>query len=131
MSLRSDNWHGADPAVHAFYHNFTLKNCLQTRFYNFQLGAYWATTNGMQMMAYNTQFQQFTGGSYDNNFVALQSSNFWGDPTPCPPNGAYYYYFGWYAWTQWNKAPVVAAGHEKLKVRRTYWTGKPRRRMNI
>ena len=131
MSRRSVYFEECSNEIKSAYHNYVIKNCNQTQFYAYNIGYYFARSRGMDIAEANRQGQIAAGIEVNKDFVLQITSNLLGPEltgafrslggfdyvldTP----GLYKYYEGF--------TPT----RDKFNVRRTYWTGTPKRRKNL
>lgn len=130
-----------DPAVRDFYRNFALRN---TRYcqpwpwpeypgslqYFTTLGQAFTAALGYDIARCNFSAQAFQLGSWDKNIVLFRDDPGFYHPTATPyldANG----FMEWQA--QWSTIPTYCSNYPRpfSRGRRSYWTGAPRRRMNL
>lgn len=141
MSTYSEAWQTTPPAVRDFYRNYHRRNLAHCwkEHYDWTYQMWFAfTTIGWSFLGYsgyalaqvNWAHQTFLTGSFNTAIVNLTILPDWPPPDvqPVGPglnDGAYP--------DQFQAIPAYAIEYprEKYKVRRQYWTGKPRRRRNL
>ena len=141
MSILSQAWHDTPPAIRDFYHNYHrrhLAHCWKAehldsppRWIRFHYGVWsFASSPGFNMLIANLEWQLWLTGRYDLGVVFFTDDPYYPPPFvqplgPIPWAGAYP--------DQFIAVPDMAWNYprSKYKVRRSYWTGKPRHRRNI
>lgn len=144
MSTYSDAWHNADPQIQQFCHSFAqLKTFYLGPFWDpdepypygpwqpfSTLGQTFPSSRGRDIYYHNLTAQIWDVGFFDRHTLLLGIPLFtyndqiepYYDPGP-------YYSFA----DQFTVIPDVCYPYPrpKFKIRRTYWTGTPRRRRNL
>ncbi len=141
MSTYSDAWHNTPPATRDFYRNYHrryLAHCWKNYYWwQYQIwmpfygvGWSWLGYSGYALAQANWTDQVRHFGSFNPAIVMLSIDPYW-PPPPIQPHGPGIYH-GAYP-DQFVAVPEFADPYprEKYKVRRQYWTGKPRRRRNL
>jgi hypothetical protein len=131
MSKRSENFKNADSATRQAYYNYTRKNNQQTRFYAANVGITFATSRPMDIMASNRMYQLLNLPNYEPNNVVCITSNFLGPDSTGPPRSYYGYDIVVDTPDLYNFYDGFIPVRDKFKIRKTYWTGTPRTRMNL
>jgi hypothetical protein len=141
MSAHSDAWAAAPPAVQAFYVNFASLNTIFCQHtlgdQSFPYFGYFTTLGwsflgyrGYDVFQHNFTVQLAISGAVDPAIVVMQLQELWetGHIGPAFSAG------GFLDWgEQFRDVPAFAENYPRAKVRprRSYWTGAPRRRRNL
>lgn len=142
MSTYSDSWEATPPKVRDFYRNYAQRHCVQSwktvwdpiagHFWPF-FGAMWVfwATRGIDIAIGNWKNQLAVSGSFNTAIVLFDLT-----PTLPPPpiqpahgpglDGDLPDIYATVPLDPTNQYPRA-----KYNVRRTYWTGKPKRRRNL
>jgi len=141
MSAYSEAWNAMDPATRTFYVNFASIRC---QFMGHQAGQYdpafgdyyevyghvFQAQRGFDVAARNFGEQLFGTGSFDPNTIIWTEQDlvFGSEILPFYQPGLYE---GW--WNPWTTIEQYAIQYPRAKynVRKSYWTGAPRRRRNL
>jgi len=141
MSTYSDAWHNMDPDIRNFYRNFADRNTAQSWHVEyFDLYDMWMSFAmfGLEFLGYlgyhiaqrNWGLQTAETGSFDSSTCLLSVAEFneFGDIEPQYDIGNILFYGN-----IWDWAPAFCYNYprEKYRVRKSYWTGAPRRRRNL
>lgn len=130
MSTYSDAWRDTPPATRDFYHNFHRYTGM-ARYPDFDFGPNWTKRSGAPWNAYNNwTWQTADTGSFNPAIVIFVEDWIFGYLDPTIPGDA----FNFYNYTDTIRHVLDWAfdyPRDKQNVRRTYWTGKPRRRRNL
>lgn len=142
MSVYSEAWHNLSPRTRDFYVNFQRVRMNQTwhESYNYDwdfwnhftmFGWSFSSYFGYAIAYRNWSCQTQATGSFNPEIIMWsREENFW---TPHPtPITSYITGYGNYH-NEFKDIPDFAFEYPraKYKVRRSYWTGKPRRRRNL
>ncbi len=141
MSVASDAWEITPPAIRDFYVNYHRRYLAHGwKAGYFVPGKFWFPFSGLgwsfqgysgyALFQANITAQQFPLGFFDVAKVQLET-----DPDYPPPSiqpAGPFPWLGAYP-DQFIEIPDVASQYPraKYKVRRSYWTGKPKRRRNL
>lgn len=140
MSTYSQAWHSTDPAIRDFWRNYatqltglcgpddTVDPADPDRWFNLVVAAF-HRYRGYHVAQRNWSYQLADSGSFHNNSVAWTDNYLW---TPRGWEPATDYLWGNDLADQWTDVPLYAWNypHIGIRVKRSYWTGKPRRRRN-
>ena len=141
MSTYSEAWHNTPPAIRDFYRNFADLNTIfcgrdlanpDWPLYGYFTTLGWAFLcyRGPDIAAHNWTAQLFDHGSFDPATVVMQLQEMWEDGYIGPAFSA----GGLFDWgAQFRDVPLYAENYPKpkYKIRKSYWTGAPRRRRNL
>lgn len=141
MSAHSDAWTAAPPAVQAFYVNFASLNtffCNPDRAnpdppdfgYFTTFGWAFLGYNGYHVFEHNFTVQLAVSGVVDPAIVVMQLQELWEADHIGPAFSA----AGFLDWGEQFRDVVDFAWNypkPKYKIRKSYWTGAPRRRRNL
>lgn len=141
MSAYSEAWHNTPPAVRDFYRNYHRRylchgwkaewDPVLKRWWPFYgIGWLFSGYSGFSMAVNNWLVQLFDFGKFNPALVQFELDPWWPYP-PIQPTGPVPFRGGWP--DQFFEIPFWAENYPrpKYKVRRQYWTGKPRRRRNL
>lgn len=85
----------------------------------------------MNLLALNSTYQLTTFGEVTPDQLFFVTDTFTGDEKTGLPTSAYNYFAVLQDWKVINQYGLNPLDRPKLKIRKCYWTGKPRTRMNI
>jgi len=141
MSTYSEAWEQTDREIQDFYVNFALNNLGFLGHYEDQydpdFGGYFFIGGlsglgwrGWHVFQHNLSGQLFSFGSFDRNRVLFSEQDFIGEIDIFPWFNIFFFE-GWPI--QFEDVPAEALNYPRLKynVRKSYWTGTPRRRRNL
>lgn len=141
MSTYSDAWQNTPPAIRDFYRNYHRRNlahCWKAEYGPpplkwipfFTLGWSFQGYSGYALMMANLNIQVWLTGSFNVATVLLEVDPAFPPPSIQPTGPGLWR--GSYP-DQFAVVPAVGINYPraKYKVRRQYWTGKPKRRRNI
>lgn len=141
MSTYSEAWHNMDPDIRNFYRNWADRNCAQNWHVEwleeydlwwqfFSLGQSYPGYLGYHVAQRNWGIQLFLSGSFSSAVVLLHIPAFGYTGAIEPAYDA----FGFNSYeSTFGSIPEIAFNYprEKYRVRKSYWTGAPRRRRNL
>lgn len=130
MSLTSDAWNDMSPAVRDFYRNHSLTYMHFCRPYFNGTLYYWHLDVGIDLLRWNFSWQMWLYGHFRPDFVLL----FEGMEETFLPWGFPMSDLGFItSFNQWKSVPTYSDEYPRPKynARRSYWTGAPRKRMNL
>jgi hypothetical protein len=141
LSAKSEAWHTMDPKIREFYVSFAQLNTFycnpfgwnplyEQKYHFFGFGVGFIGSNGYNIATSQWTSQLWNLGSFEKNSILWSKTNIFHEVTlgpmtdmfwqTAPPN-------------QWSDVTYWGENYprEKYRIRKSYWTGVPRRRRNL
>lgn len=130
MSTYSDAWRATPPAVRDFYRNHARKYLLPCQPHFETIGYQFYLRRGLDLAIVNWEYQILDVGSFNPAIAIILDYSTWEDLEYSLPLDAIPL---WTTFNAYATVPEFGTDYPRLKhnVRRSKWTGSPRRRQNL
>lgn len=131
MSFRSSLYRSLDNKTLSCLHNYFLQNNTQAMIFDYNTGMYYARTQPQDINIYNKVYQEYFTSEYKPDNLAFATDSFTGPVVTGLPGSSYYFFAVIKPWEIYRYYSGFNPPRDKYNVRRSYWTGKPRKRLNL